>query len=631
KYYFWVRGITEIDENHTLSSYNVSQIIVDPTTYGIKYVAFASPSDIINYNINDDIINNDTILVVDYDIKANDQLLHTEWSIFKEGYAEETLPTNIQRKLVDSLVGADTTGNQVPDSNLTVTQQHGVQYRPRQSMFIDRFSALEAFVKLVNPVLLANPIAISRDISALLDEDKEPVLTSGEWNQRVENQTQLSYVRIAQRPVGWRVLVASDENVQNLWSIYSKLANNTWTLVRLQSYDVKTQWAYADWYATGYDSKTYITHLIELKKDLVDLTPVTSGDVIKVANGGAWELLYYNGEDYITVGIANGTLQLGTSLYDYTNSRYGFDSEVFDFQLFDQEPQTETRKIINTVLDNLFIEDLKLQYNSIITAMIYHILNEQPYVDWLFKTSFVSVNHNIRALDALPYYRRDNQTYVNDFIAEAKPYHTKIREYVLNYNKTEPWGGDVTDFDVASYYDTDLGYYRKPNTTSTADVNRLKAGANSQYNDNKTFKIKELVIEVAGSGYTVPPVITITGGGGSGAAATAIIESGVVTGITVTNQGTGYTTTPDVTFSNSSGIRTTAYAILSNEQIRTFESTLKFDRIKYTSDIKEWKANTAFTSGDTITNKGEAYTANEDFTSGETFTSDSLTVIADET
>ena len=631
KYYFWVRGITEIDENHTLSSYNVSQIIVDPTTYGIKYVAFASPSDIINYNINDDIINDDTILVVDYDIKANDQLLHTEWSIFKEGYAEETLPTNIQRKLVDSLVGADTTGNQVPDSNLTVTQQHGVQYRPRQSMFIDRFSALEAFVKLVNPVLLANPIAISRDISALLDEDKEPVLTSGEWNQRVENQTQLSYVRIAQRPVGWRVLVASDENVQNLWSIYSKLANNTWTLVRLQSYDVKTQWAYADWYATGYDSKTYITHLIELKKDLVDLTTVTSGDVIKVANGGAWELLYYNGEDYTTVGIANGTLQLGTSLYDYTNSRYGFDSEVFDFQLFDQEPQTETRKIINTVLDNLFIEDLKLQYNSIITAMIYHILNEQPYVDWLFKTSFVSVNHNIRALDALPYYRRDNQTYVNDFIAEAKPYHTKIREYILNYNKTEPWGGDVTDFDVASYYDTDLGYYRKPNTTSTADVNRLKAGANSQYNDNKTFKIKELVIEVAGSGYTVPPVITITGGGGSGAAATAIIESGVVTGITVTNQGTGYTTTPDVTFSNSSGIRTTAYAMLSNEQIRTFESTLKFDRIKYTSDIKEWKANTAFTSGDTITNKGEAYTANEDFTSGETFTSDSLTVIADET
>ena len=631
KYYFWVRGIRDVTKNHTTSPYNVAQIIVDPTTYGIKYVAFTSASDIVSYNLNGDITGNDTILAVDFDVKKNDQILHTEWSIIKEGYAEQALPTNIQRKLIDSLVGADTRGNQVPDSNLNITQQHGVQFRPRQSMFVNRFTALKTFVDLVNPVLLANPIAISRDISALLEEDKEPTLNSGEWNQRVENQEQLGFVRSESRPVGWRVLVATDSNVQNLWSIYSKLADGTWTLAKLQSYDVKTQWAYADWYATGYTSKTYVSHLVDLKKDLVNLTTIVSGDVVKVDNGGAWELLYYNGEEYTTVGIANGTLQLGTSLYDYTNNRYGFDSEVFDFQLFDQEPQTETRKIIGAILDSIFVEDLKIQYNNLIMAMIYHILDEQPYVDWLFKTSFVSVNHNIRALDALPYYRRDNQTYVNDFIAEAKPYHTKVREYVLNYNNTEPWGGDVTDFDVASYYDTTLGYYRKPNTNSTEDVNRLKAGANSQYNSNKTSIVKELIIEKAGTSYTVPPVITISGGGGTGATATAVIAVGVVTSIIVTNQGTGYTSTPTVTFSSSSGITASAYARLSNAQIRTFESTLKFDRIKYTSNIKEWKANTAFTSGDRITHKGEAYTANENFTSGLTFTSDSLTVIADET
>ena len=630
KYYFWVRGGRDISENHTLSPYNVSQVIVDPTTYGIKYVAFSSASDIITYNINDDITDNNTILAVDYDVKKNDQLIHTEWSIIKEGYAEDILPTNIQRKLVDSLVGADSTGNQVPDNNLTVTQQYGVQFRPRQSMFVDRFKALKTFVDFVNPVLLANSIAISRDISPLLEEDPEPTLSSGKWNQRVENQTQLGYVRLEQRPTGWRVLVARDDNIQNLWSIYSKLANNTWTLVELQSYDVKTQWTYADWYATNYSSTTYINYLVDLKKDLVDLTTIQAGDVVKVDNGGAWELLYYNGVDYATVGIANGTIQLGSSLYDYTNSRYGFDSEVFDFQLFDQEPQIETRKIIDTVLNNLFVEDLKLQYNNIVMSMLYYILNEQPYVDWLFKTSFVSVNHNIRALDALPYYRRDNQTYVSEFIQEAKPYHTKIREYVLNYDNTEPWDGDVTDFDVASYYDSTLGYYRKPNTSSTDDVNRLKAGANSQYNNNKTFIVKELVIENAGSGYTVPPIITISGGGGTGATATAVIDSGTVSSIVITSEGSGYTTTPTVEFSNSPGVKATAYARLSNEKIRTFDQTLKFDRIRYTSDFKEWAANTNFTSGDKITYQGEAYTATANFTSGETFTSDSLTVIADE-
>ena len=631
KYYFWVRGLRDITENHTISPYNVAQIIVDPTTYGIKYVAFTSASDVVNYNLNGDIIDNDTILAVDFDVKKNDQILHTEWSIIKEGYAEQKLPNNIERKLVDSLVGADDKGNQVPDTNLNITQQHGVQFRPRQSMFVNRFTALKTFVDVVNPILLANPIAISRDISGLLEEDNEPTVNSGEWNQRVENQTQLGYVRLLERPTGWRVLVANDDNVQNLWSIYSKLENNTWTLEKLQSYDVKKQWSYTDWYATGYSATTYINHLVDLKKDLVNLTVIASGEVVKVDNGGAWELLYYNGETYTTVGIANGTIQLGTSLYDYTKNRYGFDSEVFDFQLFDQEPQVETRKIINCVLNNILVEDLKIKYNNLVMAIVYYILDEQPYVDWLFKTSFVSVNHNIRALDALPYYRRDNQSYVNDFISEAKPYHTKIREYVLNYDNTEPWDGDVTDFDVASYYDSTLGYYRKPNTSSTDDVNRLKAGANSQYNNNKTFIVKELVIENGGTSYSVPPVVTISGGGGTGATATAVIDSGVVTSITITNAGSGYTSTPTVTISDSAGTTAQAYARLSNEQIRTFESTLKFDRIKYTTEVKEWVAETAYNSGDKITYLGEAYTANIDFTSGATFTSDNLTVIADET
>jgi hypothetical protein len=49
-----------------------------------------------------------------------------------------------------------------------------------------------------------------------------------------------------------------------------------------------------------------------------------------------------------------------------------------------------------------------------------------------------------------------------------------------------------------------------------------------------------------GEGYAVPPQVTISGGGGSGATATAQISKGSVTGFTVTNAGIGYTTTPTV-------------------------------------------------------------------------------------
>jgi hypothetical protein len=178
--------------------------------------------------------------------------------------------------------------------------------------------------------------------------------------------------------------------------------------------------------------------------------------------------------------------------------------------------------------------------------MIYFILDEQPFVDWLFKTSFIGVNHKIRALDALPYYRKDNQTYVSDFIAEAKPYRTKIREYILNYNNTDPWTGDVTDFDVSSHYDTELGYYRKPDGSVAGDSDRLSTGFNKPWNDNHTHEIGSISVNNGGSGYNFVPTVTITGGSGSGAKATATVEGGVITAINVTNQGTGYVTTPNV-------------------------------------------------------------------------------------
>jgi autotransporter-associated beta strand protein len=56
--------------------------------------------------------------------------------------------------------------------------------------------------------------------------------------------------------------------------------------------------------------------------------------------------------------------------------------------------------------------------------------------------------------------------------------------------------------------------------------------------------------------YSAAPTVTISGGGGTGATATAVLTSGVVSGITITNVGTGFTTAPTITFSG--GTITTA-------------------------------------------------------------------------
>lgn len=58
-----------------------------------------------------------------------------------------------------------------------------------------------------------------------------------------------------------------------------------------------------------------------------------------------------------------------------------------------------------------------------------------------------------------------------------------------------------------------------------------------------------IYITNVGVGYTSAPVITFTGGGGTGAAATAVINSlGQVVGLRITNPGSGYTSAPTVVF-----------------------------------------------------------------------------------
>lgn len=66
-----------------------------------------------------------------------------------------------------------------------------------------------------------------------------------------------------------------------------------------------------------------------------------------------------------------------------------------------------------------------------------------------------------------------------------------------------------------------------------------------------------VVITNGGTGYgTTPPGVTFTGGGGSGASATAVLTNGVVTSVVITNPGSGYTSSPTVHFSSGTAAAT---------------------------------------------------------------------------
>ena len=73
------------------------------------------------------------------------------------------------------------------------------------------------------------------------------------------------------------------------------------------------------------------------------------------------------------------------------------------------------------------------------------------------------------------------------------------------------------------------------------------------YTEQQKKGVTGTVITAAGTGYTTAPTIAFSGGGGTGAAATATVAGGLITGITITNPGSGYTSTPTIAFSGGGG------------------------------------------------------------------------------
>lgn len=79
------------------------------------------------------------------------------------------------------------------------------------------------------------------------------------------------------------------------------------------------------------------------------------------------------------------------------------------------------------------------------------------------------------------------------------------------------------------------------------------SGAIATASVSGTGQIDQILITNGGSGYTSAPKVTITGGGGSGAQATATVSNGIVTAINIVSGGAGYSSNPFITISGGAG------------------------------------------------------------------------------
>ena len=683
-YYYWVKNKKTIPNipSRKLSAQDVVDLIENPRGYGYRYLALTGSNSFSLVNIKSLLEDTSIVLSIDYWASPyTDKNIHSEWKIINNS-SETTLPSSIERKWFDSLCGKDIDGRIVPDPSLPAKLKYGVENRPRQGMFINRFEALKQFIEQTNRVLKDKLIVENKNISTLDSFEMEPSTLTGLYDSMLDTDAELRFANIGTfdkpsiTPIiidgritgvniinkgsgyivapyftitgtgtgaqlratldirgritgatiissgygyddntlitvrNYSVLVHSD-SFANAWSIYAyEPTTQVWSRVQSQSYDVRKYWNYTDWYAAGYNEFTSVDYSIN---SLIELNSITStiNQLVKVRTTslGTWMILekYADStsvdwtQSYRVVARQNGTLQFASTLYDFSNSQYGFDASLYDSSIFDNSASAELRIILDTLKNNILTDTFKPEYLNLFFASVRYAFSEQNYIDWIFKTSFVKAHHSVGELKQKVTYNNDNLSNFEDYIDEVKPYRTKIREYVSAYDKLDTSSLSTTDFDVPAVYEN--GIISPINTgvnngIITADNNKITEYPWKHWYDNAGYSVTSLEIVNGGSGYVTSPTVRFISNSGTGATARAFVTNGRVNRIVLLTAGSRYLSAPNVIIDgglSATGTPARAVAIIGNGVVRNNKVKIKFDRISQNYLVTNLEVTETFT------------------------------------
>ena len=629
KYYFWVKNKTTAIKGRTMGVAALANIVANPQTQDIPYAAVLDQNSLALYNCNRFLTGDDIVLRLVVDSSRKELPIHNEWQLIKDS-SNTTIPEYIVKKLIDSLIGnqeISVNGNPVllavPDPALPMNLRYGVLQRPRQTMFVDRIAAAKIFIEFVNRELAKNILVGYRNLSGLSEVDPLPL--NSEYDLEFDSLQQVLALDLSYINNDTVILVKSDSNRNNNWSLYT-VQDAALTFVRGQQFNLLNYWQYRDWVSSEYDLRTSPQYVVESFSQ-APASNVQNGEIIKINNigGGTWGIYRKTAIGYQPLALENATIEITKTLYEPEVLGIGLDIINFDTGPFDFNPSLDLRKIINVIRQDIAIEDLSYIWTNAIFAMFEYVFYEQNQPDWLFKTSFISVEHAIRKLIPYPNYIRDNQNYYQQYIEEVKPYKTKIREYLLKYQGEDLVALDSTDFDYPVFYDTAQERYRHPNVNT--DTELLGSAPWRYWQENYKFSLESVSVVNGGSNYLVEPTLVVVGGDGT-ARLRAQTSGGAITAVIVEHPGNGFLLAPAITVipgrnpNGSQGTGAVLKTTIKNEKVRTFDTTIKFDRTEYTGVIAAWQASTQYRAHQFFIQSGNIYRVLRDFVSGVSFDPD---------
>ena len=195
RYYYWVKNkfTQETNSEKTLAASQVADYIENPENAGVPFAYLVDKDKITISNLKTLLTTDEFSVNIQY-YKTNDDvnLIHNEYLLATEESVDNP-NEDLERKWIDSLVGSDILGNQIPDPALTDKNKYGISSRPRQTIFVNRNKAVEQTITFINDAFMSLPLADEIDYGYLNLVDEKPSFVKNLYDVSIDSEKELRF------------------------------------------------------------------------------------------------------------------------------------------------------------------------------------------------------------------------------------------------------------------------------------------------------------------------------------------------------------------------------------------------------------------------------------------------------
>lgn len=465
-YYYWVKNRTLVPDvpGRKISAKAIADIITDPTSQGIPWFAAVAPDAFILANVASSTDDTNTSLQIKF--RDPDQPDHKQWILIKENDPNAIIPDWLHIRLRDSILGFDqrimTYQVTEYDSGTAYDRDDVVIYSGLYYRAFRDFQSSDVFYGDGSPVSFANQPWVRLYDFILVENDSITQIQGRDvpdarlhpfvkYGNRIRPRQQ-SWIKDRQLAITNFVEIANSllASIPVVFSTleWDRRLGNTNLVSGTNVYDVTQYWSYADWSDVDFNYETATIDVeYDSTEDLFLDTAQDNGTLGRVTfPDGSVQVFEYELDAWELRYATNGTIQINDLYFDFEESGTGWDSNVWDSVTWDKAPLDILFEFIQAFREDIFIGTNEGLYADLFFGMVHYIHSENPYVDWIVKSTYLTLlNRDARGLDQEAFYRKsitdDLVAYVND----VKPYHSKLREVLDQREALDTANLTITD------------------------------------------------------------------------------------------------------------------------------------------------------------------------------------------